>query len=154
MKRCRIRKARPEDVALIAAHARPADVAEMAALGTTVAEALADGLARSDWAMTGCVDGVPVCMFGVAPVSILAGEGAPWMLAAEGLEAVQLTFLRMCRPVVARMQASYPRLMNVVDSRNVTAIRWLRWLGFAFDDNEVVIGGHAFRVFRREKRNV
>lgn len=151
---CSIREARPEDVPVIVADARTADVAEMAALGVSVEQALAEGLARSDWALTGCVDSVPVCMFGVAPVSILNGEGAPWMLATNGLDRVQLTFLRLCRPVVRCMQASYPRLMNVVDARNTMAIRWLRWLGFQFDPNNVQIGGHAFRVFRLGIRDV
>lgn len=121
----------------------------MRALGTTVREALDDGLKRSDWALTGLIDGEPVCMFGVAPVSILNGEGAPWMLGTEQLEQAQVAFLRACRGVVADMERTYPRLMNVVDARNTVAIRWLRWLGFRFDESQYQIGGHAFKVFRK-----
>lgn len=151
---CEIRTASPDDVEAISARAREADVAEMAAMGTTVSEALADGLRRSDWALTGLVGGEPVCMFGVAPVSILNGEGAPWMLATDGLERAQVPFLRSCKPVVREMERSYPRLLNVVDARNTVAIRWLRWLGFRFDETDYRIGGHLFRVFRKGEWNV
>lgn len=144
-----IREAAQDDIACIAARARPADAAEMAALGKTVASAMESGLKVSDWAMTGTLDGVPVCMFGVAPVSLLNGIGAPWMLAAEPLEAAQKTFLKLCRPVVSEMARCYPRLINVVDERNTTAIRWLRWLGFRFDMPALLVGGHPFLPFRR-----
>src|SRR3546814_8896994 len=58
----------------------------MTALGTTPERAMRQGLARSDWTATGLLDGVPVCMFGVAPVNLMLGRGAPWMLAATGLD--------------------------------------------------------------------
>lgn len=143
-----VRDAREEDIAAILADIRPADVDEMAALGTTPERALRGGMAVSDWTMTGVVDGVPVCMFGVAPQSVLSGIGRPWMLAATGLEAAQVPFLRASRPVVRAMRASYPRLINLVDARNAVAMRWLRWLGFRFDIGSQWVGGHEFIGFR------
>lgn len=143
-----IRAAVVEDIPAIVASARAADVQEMAALGLTVERALQGGMQVSDWSYTGLVDGAPVCMFGVAPRSVLSGEGIPWMLGTNALEAAQVPFLRTCRPVVAAMRDAYPRLANFIDERNTVAMRWLRWLGFRFDDTPVQFNGQTFRVFR------
>src|SRR3546814_18604389 len=89
-----IRPATESDIDVILADIRPADVAEMTALGTTPERAMRQGLARSDWPDTGLLDGVPVCMFGVAPVNLMLGRGAPWMLAATGLERRPFEILR------------------------------------------------------------
>lgn len=138
---------------MIAADIRDADRKEMLALGTTVEDALAEGLAHSDLAMTGLLDGVPVCMFGVSPLNIILGRGTPWMLATNRLEIAQVAFLRACRPVVKWMRESYPNLANVVHANNATAIRWLRWLGFRFCKDEsgklvdFNVNGHRFHVF-------
>lgn len=151
--RVSIRPAEPSDIEPILADIRPADVVEMAALGTTPDEALREGLQRSDWAMTGLLDGVPVCMFGVAPRNVILGEGTPWMLAARGIESAQVAFLRACRPLVLDMLTIYPRLANAVHCENRPAVRWLRWLGFRFRDDETGraieygINGHRFHVF-------
>lgn len=144
-----IRPAVADDIPAIAANARAADVQEMAVLGLTVERALQGGMQVSDWSYTGLVDDVPVCMFGVAPRSVLTGEGIPWMLGTNGLEPAQVPFLRLCRPVVTAMQAAYPRLANVIDARNTVAMRWLRWLGFRFDDAPVHLNGQTFLIFRK-----
>lgn len=93
-------------------------------------EALRLSLGLSLMAWAGLVDGVPMCLFGVSPVSLMSGVGAPWMLGAEGLERYAVPFLRRNRTYVAEMAALCPRLENHVDARNALSIRWLRWLGF------------------------
>lgn len=148
-----VRASVESDIAAIVSDIRPADEAEMAALGTTPEDAMRVGMQRSDWTMTGLLDGVPVCMFGVSPQCVLLGRGTPWMLASNALERFQVKFLRSCRPVIARMRQTYPSLANVVHSENVVAIRWLRWLGFSFhsdDEGDPVpfeFDGHVFYVF-------
>lgn len=127
-----LRSAVEDDISEIVSDIRLADVIEMSALGTTPEKAMIDSLKRSDWALTACVNGVPVCMFGVAPRSVLLGEGVPWMLAANGLERIQRQFLKTSRPAIDAMLKSYPRLMNFVHAENRVTIRWLRWLGFSF----------------------
>src|SRR3546814_12541897 len=89
------------------------------------------GLARSDGTATGLLDGVPVCMFGVAPVNLMLGRGAPWMLAATGLdrmpfEILRHEFLPACDEAVDVMRAHYRFLFTVVHQRNRRALRWLR----------------------------
>lgn len=149
-----IRTAVAEDIDAILADIRPADVAEMEAMGTTPERAMREGLARSDWTATGLWNDRPVCMFGVAPMNVMLGHGAPWLLGANALEHVQVPFLRASRPAVTAMLASYPRLMNMIDSRNTVAIRWLRWLGFTFDPRPLALGEHVFLVFKAGEWNV
>src|SRR3546814_8010118 len=123
------------------------------------------GLARSDWTATGLLDGVPVCMFGVAPVNLMLGRGAPWMLAATGLdrmpfEILRHEFLPACDEAVDVMRAHYRFLFNVVHQRNRRAIRWLRMLGFNFGKRSEEhtselqsLMRHSYAVFCLKKKN-
>lgn len=111
---------------------RAADVAEVWAAGqVTPLEALERGIGASPgtcWA--GFIDGEPVAIFGVTTASLLSGIGVPWMLGTDLIEKHQVTFLRHCRPIVARWREDFAVLINMVDARNTTAHRWLRWLRF------------------------
>lgn len=120
-----------DHAASLASRMRRADAEEVWASGRLRPEdALRVSLALSLKAWTGVVDGVPMCMFGAAPLSLMSGYGAPWLLGAEGLEQHTVAFLRRNRAYVADMKALFPRLENWVDARNAASIRWLRWLGF------------------------
>lgn len=159
--RVEIRPSIESDMDAIESDIRPADVLEMRALGTTTRDAMQQGLGLSDWALTGLLDGIPVCMFGVAPFDVLLGKGVPWMIAANGLERGQMQFLRKCRPVVGWMLESYPNLSNLVHAENAIAIKWLRWLGFVFVADpdtgrpmEFNVNGFAFNAFTQEKPRV
>jgi hypothetical protein len=139
-------------VSHVAANARLADVDELAAgWGCTPQQGLARCVRGAARAWTGLVDGVPVCVFGVSPWSLVTGEGAPWMVATDGLHRVERPFLRLSRPVVDAMQRTCPRLTNWVDNRNVRAQRWLTWLGFTLEDPAPF--GPAGLPFRRFTRN-
>lgn len=148
-----IRPARIEDVAAIADRLRQADRDEvMASHSHNAEEALRSSLEVSTAAWTGLIDDVPVCMFGVAPVAVLAGRGAPWLLGTDLIEQFPRTFLRRCRGCVARMLAVYPLLENFVHEGNTVSKQWLAWLGFELAEHPVtVIGGAQFRYFRKEK---
>jgi hypothetical protein len=143
-----LRPATYQDIEHIVANARPADVAEMKILGTTVEQAMKDGIERSDWACTGTWNGEPVCMFGVAPIHLLCGLGAPWMIGTSKLETIEKAFLRRCRNVVSVMKDTYPNLANIVDAENTRAIQWLTWLGFEFPEGEYYLGPHKMKLFK------
>lgn len=118
-------------VAELAPRMRAADVREIeAALGVAPLAALAMSLRRSTEAWAGTVDGAVACVFGVGPLSLLGGEGCPWLLGSELVERSAFAFARRNRAMVARWLATYPVLRNHVDARNIKAIRWLGWLGF------------------------
>lgn len=141
-----IRPAQESDVAAIVADIREADAVEMRLLGTDPEAALREGLRSSVWARTGEVDGVPVCMFGVARENYMLGHGIPWMLSANGLERVRKTFIVRCRGVVDDMRRTCPVLGNVVHADNTRAIQWLEWLGFRFF-RDIELNGATFKIF-------
>lgn len=147
--RVEVREAMPEDIPAIAVAMRHADRAEVeASHGHSAEEALTSSLAASTAAWTGLIDGVPVCMFGVGPIAILAGRGAPWMLGTDHIDKWPRTFLRRCRPCVTAMLAVYPYLENYVDDRNEKSKQWLRWLGFKVAAEPVTLrNGAVFRHF-------
>ena len=61
-------KATPEHARQIADNPRPADVDELwAASYETPYNAILKGIQRSDQAMTGLINDVPVCMWGAVP---------------------------------------------------------------------------------------
>jgi hypothetical protein len=153
-----LREAHPDHIPVLVAHARPADVAEMAAQGLTFEHALQHSLALSTWSITGFADDKPVCMFGVAPGSVLTGTGVPWMLGTTTLDDASVRFIRefmpRCRVAVQAMRETYPNLVNLVDERNTRAVHWLRRLGFRFDPQSFELGGTRFRVFRAGEPHV
>ncbi len=121
--------ATPAHVLALARHLRDADRAEIwAAAGVEPAEALDRSLAASPLAWTALMDGTPACMFGVGKGG--PDWGRPWMLGTDLVERHASAFLRRCHGRVAAMQDSYPLLINHVDARNATSLRWLGWLGF------------------------
>lgn len=124
-----------EHLGAVAHGMRKADRDEVwAASHSSPYEALAHAMDTSTQVWTGMIDDRPICMFGVAPVSLLGGIGIPWMLGTDDIERHQLIFLRRCRPVVAEMLTLYNHLVNLVDERNTTSQRWLKWLGFTLHD--------------------
>lgn len=115
----------------LAPRMRAADIREIeAAIGLEALEALRLSLLRSTEAWAGMVDGEVACVFGVGPLSLLGGEGCPWLLGSDLVERNAIAFARRNRAMVARWLCTYRVLRNHVDARNSQAIRWLGWLGF------------------------
>lgn len=117
----------------VAGRMRAADRAEVWALGRhDPMQAVVRSVAISDEAWVYLADGVPLAVFGVAPVAGHPGVGSPWLLGAVGVEKHARPFLALGRAYVARWLVRYGRLYNVVDARNARSIDWLRRLGFEF----------------------
>ena len=132
-----VRAANLEDALVVAANMREADVREVwASSHSTPERAVRESLRVSTAAWIGYYDGWPVCVFGVAPLNMVAGIGSPWLLATDELTERPAAFLRRCRPYVARMLRVYPKLVNHVDDRNEASKRWLSWLGFTLCEPE------------------
>lgn len=148
--------ARPEDIDELLPTVRQADVDEfLAASGHSVREVLEDGLRVSRLAWTGRINDEVVCMFGVAGYSLLSNKGAPWLVGSDKLSGSSKAFLRRCRKYAMQMLRAYPELENYVDARNETAIRWLHWLGFQFDEPEPYgVSGLPFHRFSMRAQHV
>ena len=126
-----VRIASMADALIVAANMREADRREVwASSRSTPESAVLESLRVSTHAWIGYYDDRPVCVFGVAPLNMIAGIGSPWLLGTDELVKRPAAFLRRCRPYVGRMLAVYPKLVNHVDDRNEASKGWLRWLGF------------------------
>lgn len=151
-----VRAARLDDALVVAANIREADRAEvLASSHSTPERAISESLRVSTAAWVGYYDDRPVCVFGVAPLNLLAGIGSPWLLGTDDLAERPAGFLRRCRPYVRRMLRVYPTLVNHVDDRNEVSKRWLSWMGFTLCE-PVPYGPDLlpFRPFRLEVSNV
>jgi len=82
------------------------------------------------------LDGNPVGMYGVCPVSFLSFKGSPWLLGTDILRLHSREFLKGCKAIFPDLIKEYKYLENYVDCRNKTSIRWLKWLGFAIMEPE------------------
>lgn len=130
-------QARVSHIPHIASRIRPADEVELWDFAcVTPDQAMYYGLNQARMALTGFIDGEPVCMMGCNTVSAVSGIGRPWLIGTTLIDKYSKTFLRRCRPVVEEMSSDYKRLENYIDVRNVKAIAWLSWLGFEMGDPE------------------
>jgi len=144
-----IRPATPDD-----AHAlvlRPSDRLEAEAWShDPPATTVEHSIRQSSEAWAGLADGELVCVFGVAPLSLVGVTGIPWLLGSVAIERHQRAFLRRNREFIDRWQADYPVLRNFVDARNTTSQGWLRWLGFRIDPPVPYgVSGLPFHPFER-----
>lgn len=145
--------ASPAHVGTIANRMRDIDVRECAIMGRTPKQALRLSLRASVAAWTAKVDGRPEAMFGVSTLSLLGGEGSPWLLMTEDAVKQARSLLVDARRYSDLLQAMYPVLSNNVHADNAVAIRWLSRLGYTvgpvFD-----MAGHPMRPFERRADRV
>lgn len=130
---------------------RPAGLAEVQAWSSDPPEvALEHSIAHSSEAWAGLADGELVCLFGVAPLTLVGVTGVPWLAASAAIARHRTAFLRRNRAMIDRWQEQYPVLRNFVDARNAVSIRWLRWLGFTLGPAVPLgIAGLPFHIFER-----
>lgn len=128
-----VRSAAIQDVSFIAKNIREADRQEVwAASHMTPFQALKISfLISRDIVFTGLADGVPVCIFGVKPPSMLGTVAVPWLIGTDDIPLHSRTFLRESKKFVEGLKERFPVMENYVDARNVEAVRWLQWVGFS-----------------------
>lgn len=133
-----LRPATPDDARSLAPRLRLQDVREIqASSGLSPSASLLRGIEISEWAYAVELEGTVAALFGVAemaPKSVAYRVGVPWLLGSDVFfrEAGTFRLHRHAIRWVRRMQEDFPRLVNCVDSRNVSAIQWLSRLGFTF----------------------
>ena len=116
----------------VAGHMRDEDRAEViAAGGKCPFDALIDGAIISDQCVTVLdPEGIPLVVFGIAPLCRLTGTGVPWMLGTKRAEKYVRNFITDAPKVIDIMMETYPRLENWVHIANRKSVRWLRLMGF------------------------
>lgn len=140
-----------EHIQYIAENMREADRQEVFAMRGEDADlhyVLANAVKRSTWCVCGlAADGTPVSLVGVAPVSLIGGVGAPWLLGTDRVREFSGALIRYGRDYIQSMTSQYPQLINYVDARNTASIRWLKRLGFTIHDAEPI--GHQGLPFHK-----
>ena len=145
-------EATPEHIEYIIKNLRRSDILEaIAVTGGSYDVAVRISVLLSDVCLSGLCEGIPVCLFGVVPASMVERSGRIWLVGTDNIDKYKLTFLRENRRLVKDLLNGYDLLYNYVDCRNKTAIKWLRWLGFGFGfDEPVLYGAHQLPFMRFE----
>lgn len=93
-----------------------------------------EALERSLWSLGPTtallLDGEAAAMFGVGRTSLASPVGFPWMLGTNALVKNARRLLPESRRWVDEKRRGYALLTNFVDARNLSAVKWLKWLGF------------------------
>jgi hypothetical protein len=133
LQRVLVRPATVDDAVRMSPLVRDEDMAEVAAAtGSTVLQALLEGLRLSSSCYCLLKERFPVAVFGIAPVEPRPGYGAIWLLGTHEIKDIRWLFLRESRSWLRELEQGYDVIGNVVDARNELHIRWLKWLGFTF----------------------
>ena len=113
---------------------RPADRDEVEAASGNVERVIRQSLAISDDPVAvRAADGGLIAIYGVAPVHLLSDQASPWLLGTARMQSNAKAVLRDAREYLAFARERYPRMMNYVDARNRSSIRWLRRVGFTLE---------------------
>lgn len=149
-----IARADKEFTEYVAKHLRESDKREMANAGrTNFEDAVRESVDVSPFAFCALNDGVPLCVFGVKPDSVLSPRARLWMLGTPNISLTKKSFVRQCRIVVDGLLDIYPVLYNAVDANYPQAIRLLQFLGATFGKTVKSSTGAPFLIFeiRRKK---
>ena len=126
----------------------------IAASGKIAYDALLTGLENSDWCYTALGDGVPIAIFGVAPMgsTLLSKIGVPWMLGSDDIRNFSKETVVLGKLYTKRMIDSYNKLENYVDARNKVAIKWIKNCGYTVEDPiPYGLNGELFHHFFLER---
>lgn len=133
----RFERASADAVAWVAGHLRDADAEEMAAAHGKQVDHLAvlrASVAASDGALAAWAGDEPLAILGCARCgTMVAGFGAPWLLGTPASAKHPRVFVAAGRRFAAQWLAQYGRLVNYVDARNASSVRWLRAIGFSLE---------------------
>lgn len=78
--------------------------------------------------------GEPVAILGIVPPTLLGNRHAvPWMVGTDRVAEFPRPFIRGGRQWVRENLSRYGKLVNVVDSRNLVSVRWLKHIGFTLE---------------------
>ncbi len=143
------RLATRDDAADLVADIRACDLAEIQAnSGPDVLAAVVDSIERSVDAFAVECGGALVAVGGMVPLSLLSGQGSPWLLGTTLLDRIPGHLTRRAGSYLTRMLPTYPHLLNYVDARNVRSVRWLKRLGFTVHPAEPHgVAGLPFHLF-------
>ena len=124
-----------EDCLELAPKLRQSDIQEIWSSNRyTPTEALVESReASGKHAYTLNLDGIPVGMFGVAPLtstSTTSDIGVVWLLGADNMTSYKKGFYKVSIKYLQLFLDMYKTVFNYVDERNTISSKWLESLGF------------------------
>jgi hypothetical protein len=89
---------------------------------------------------TGYVDGEVVCVWGIAPPSLISDRAYLWLYTTDHIKEHQFIFVRHSQVEVKKMLEIYETIHGHVIIGQHDNMRWLKWLGATFgepDDKKI-----------------
>lgn len=131
-KKCKVRRARPEDAFHMAAHLRNEDLIEIRSFDNTRPpyRILLHGIemSREDcWTIVD-LSGEVIAIFGA--VNLGDGTGSVWLLGTHKIKKIKGEFLRHSLFWVEKLHQKYHILTNYIYAENHIHLKWIKWLGF------------------------
>jgi len=124
-----------DDINHVATTMRKADIDEVWASNFfTPHDALLASVEASHYSTAVVVDEEPIAILGLVVRDVLTGVGIPWLLASDSAMMNKRLFFDLSPGAITEMLEVCPTLYNYVDARNRASIRWLKWLGFEFEE--------------------
>jgi len=115
---------------VIAASMRERDIAEVrAGWMCEPMEAMQDALEASFYARTLLYDLEPLCIYGLAPLTVLSGAARIWIFASSAIDRHGFAFARGSRRFLPEMFRYCQLATNLIDMDDAPALRWMQWLG-------------------------
>jgi len=149
-----IRELQQDDLQLMVDQIRPMDAFEFDVMtdGKDHMECFQELLQRSAASRVAFIDGKLLCIFGVTARTALSPNGHPWLAATDLVNspAARRAIVANTHDQLADMSKRFSRLWNIVYEENHIAIRWLRWIGFTFNETPIDIRGHRFLKFEKD----
>jgi hypothetical protein len=121
----------------LATHLRRADRDELRALGhDEIAPVIIESIEKSEIKVAvRCLHtGRLICIYGFAPLALISGAAAPWMMATDLLDEHRTAFMRRSKSIVALARQAYTYQMNMVAWNNTDVVSYLKWLGYRFGE--------------------
>jgi hypothetical protein len=144
--------ARLRTVSYIGANLRPEDRRELETVAPdhTAEAELLRAVTASEEVWVASVGTEPIAVFGIGRAGVI------WMVGTAGISKAPIQVFRTAQGFVRCWLRQYGHLHNAADCRNTLHLRWLKLLGFTFDD-VIQINGQPFQRFhmtREEGPNV
>jgi hypothetical protein len=143
----RFETAEARHIRLIDANMRPTDRLELIAGWGEPKAAMAVCLADSFYACTAFYEMEPIAMYGLAPMSMLAGHARVWCFGTQAIDRHKLAFARASRLALYALFGHCSLMTNIVDKNDRAAVRWVQWLGGSLVDRHFIHKGMTFQQF-------
>lgn len=85
---------------------------------------------------TGIIDGQIVCVWGVAPPSLLSEQAYLWLYTNDMIKGHEFVFVRHSQRVIEDLLKRFKLIVGVCSLEAKQSIRWLKFLGAKFGESE------------------